>query len=172
MTAHDILPYTAAGGGSDNTSDYPLTASASFSEGEPVTLAAAGGVGEAADNPESIIGIAAVRSTDADGTAQTTGTPITVYRTTDTQQFWSQNFATDGAGTAATPTQANAIGESAGLDLSGGVWTVDTGKGNLLVRIDDVIDIHGFSIADPRTPFGTANAVVFTFIWNGLSQGA
>ena len=164
MTAYDIRPYDAPQGGVDFTSSFPLTASASFSEGEPVVLAAAGGIGECTDDPATVTGVSAVRSTDADGTVRATGTLISVIIPVDSQRFSCQNFATDGAGTLTTPTQANAIGESAGLSLTGVQWSVDTGTGNLIVEIDDVVDIHGFSINDPQHVPGTANAVIFRFI--------
>lgn len=164
MARNDIRFFGTVDGSEPGKGYYPLTASASFDEGDIVVVAAAGGLGEAADDPASVSGIAAMRSTDADGSVVTTGTPITYYTTADANLFVTNNFATDGGGTSATPTQANAVGAQAGLTRSSGTWSVDTGTANLLVRIEKVLDDKGHDISDPLSVAGSGDAVVFRFL--------
>ena len=104
------------------------------------------------------------RAVDEAGTSFATGTLATVTVGVPTQQFVCFNFATDGAGTAATPTQANAIGTLAGLTLASDVWSVDTGAANLLVQIDEVVDAVGRQITNPTNRPGAGLGVVFHFV--------
>lgn len=163
MAANDIRPYRSVQGGSDLMAGYPQAASATFREGEPVVLTA-GALAECGDDPPVVHGIAATRATDAFGTSFATGTTATVVLGVPTQQFVAFNFATGGAGVAVTPTQANAIGQLAGLSLTTGTWFVDTGAANLLVEIDDVVDSAGRKITNPTNGAGTGFGVVFHFI--------
>ena len=163
MARDDIRPWRSPTGGEEILS-FPVTAAQSFLRGEPVALIAAGTLSIAGSDPASIEGIAAHQATDRQGTALAVGSRVAVTGTPDTQVWRCDNFATDGSGTAATPTQANAQGELAGLVLNGSDWYVDTGAGNLLVVIDDVLDENGNIISDIRTLFGTATSVLFRFV--------
>ena len=165
MAARDIMPWTSPTG-AELRAQYPLAAGQTCLEGEPVAFSA-GTLVEASDDPAAIVGIAAMRAEGmGPGLAAVsfdTGHPITVYGITDSQRFICGNFATDGAGTAATPTQANAIGQSAGLTLSSGNWSIDTGTANLLCTILDVLDVRKRSIQDPLTGPSTGSFVVVRF---------
>lgn len=164
MARNDIRPFRSVQGGSDLMRGFPQAASAAFREGEPVVMTA-GALAEATDDPPVVTGIAATRAVDAFGTSFATGTMATVVVGVPTQQFVCFNFATDGAGTTATPTQANAIGALAGLTLDGsGNWWVDTGCANLLVQIDEVVDSTGRNITNPTNLPGSGFGVVFHFI--------
>jgi hypothetical protein len=86
-----------------------------------------------------------------------------VYGIKPTQQFRTDNFATDGNGTAAVPTQTR-IGELAGLVLTGNDWFIDTGMANLILQIDDVLDANLNSITSPNLATGAGAHVLFHFI--------
>jgi hypothetical protein len=73
-------------------------------------------------------------------------------------------FATDGAGTAATPTAANAVGEEAGFILASDNWFVDTGATNKHVVIEALYNSFGENIKDPRARSTTAATMTFAFI--------
>ena len=127
-----------------------------------MVVVAAGTLSECADDPAVVTGIAAHRSQDVDGVDLGVGSPVTVYRSSPGQVFITRRFATDGAGTAATPALTN-VGDLAGLDLSGGIWTLDTGQNNLVCRIEGVQDITGNNLADPNVLPGAGLWVLFTF---------
>lgn len=139
---------------------FPQAASAAFREGEPVVVSS-GGVTEAADDPAFVTGIAATRAVDVDGVSLATGAKSTIYMLDASTYFQTVNFATDGAGTSATPTQANAVGQVAGFSLTGGTWYVDTGAANPIVRIEAVLDARGQALGDDRVLPGTGKIVVF-----------
>ena len=162
MAKNDITFYSSLGDG-PSRKGFPVAASATFDEGD-VVVVSSGSVDEAGNDPASVNGIAAMRSTDYNGDSLATGSAVTVYSGGDTDTFRSAKFATDGAGTTATPTQANAIGVLAGFTDDGTNWWVDTGTANLLVRITDVIDAAGNSVTNPITNPGTGVAVLFRFI--------
>lgn len=168
MAKNDIRPFRAASGGTNTLSAFPLAASQTFEEGEPVVVQAAGTLAECATNPGTVAGISAgssqgKTSTGDDGT-RPTGTMIQVYSPTDEQLFVTQNFATDGSGTAATPDQTH-VGDLAGFTLTGGDWYVDTGASNDHVEIVAVLDGNGQPVGDStvRTA-GTGVSVVFVFL--------
>jgi hypothetical protein len=163
MALNDILTWRAPTGGVE-TLAFPVAATQTFLSGEPLLLTGGGALAIAASNPATIIGIAAHRSTDADGASFATGTMCSIYGVQDVQQFRTDNFATDGSGTAAVPTQTH-IGELAGLVLTGaGNWVVDTAMANLILQIDDVLDINRNSITDPNLNPGAGVHVLFHFI--------
>ncbi len=162
MAVQDLQHFSAPNGDTDMKS-FPVTASQTFVMGEPVVVVAAGTLSECADDPPAVDGIAAHKSTDVKGNSLGTTFPITVYGTRPDQIFKTQNFATDGSGTAATPTLAN-VGDLAGLDFSGGTWSLDTGQDNLLCKIDGVRDAAGNNLGDPRVLPGTGVWVLFHFI--------
>jgi hypothetical protein len=172
MARDDIRPFRAVNGGTHELKTGPMAAGAAFNMGEPVVWDGAGGLTEAADDPAAIFGISAV---DASATAvsvfiryltRAAGTPIQVYDIDQDQLFICANFATDGAGTPATPTQANAIGVPAGLNLNlvTNLWSVDTGSANLICTVENVIDARANFITDPNVLTGTGVAVIFRFI--------
>lgn len=193
MARFDIMPYR---GGSQGTvlppvEHYRLNASETFVEGEPVSVNADGELTESADDPaaEDVIGIAAmsgdtVGSTNSIGIYRKrrgmfspgaspnlpqTGDQIQVWEVYQGHTFITKNFATDGAGTAATPTLANALGERAGLTLASGTWSLDTGTSNFLCRIVDVLDANGISLQEQG---GTGVAVLFKFVTDELRSTA
>lgn len=171
MAKNDILPYKANANETGPIADlqhFGLGASESFTVGEPVAVNAAGRLTESADDPgpEDFIGIAAgcgdtVGSTDTIGIFRTakgmftpgavpnrpvTGDLIPVWIAGPGTKLIFKVFATDGAGTAATPALAN-IGDMAGLSLTAGVWSVDTGTSSTkFIRIVDVVDANGDSV--------------------------
>ncbi len=163
MAKNDIEFHLATGHGPVRTG-YPLAASATFEQGDVLAIAAAGTVDEAGDDPVTVAGIAAVQSTDSDGTSLATGTMVPINRGSDDELYRCNQFATDGAGTTVVPTQANAIGALAGFTTTGGVWFVDTGTANLHVRIDDVLDSAGNSVTGNNVDVGAGATVVFRFV--------
>lgn len=166
MASRDIRPYKSMSGHTELPKfQGPINASESFGEGEPLVFNAAGELAEAGDDPASVVGISAHRATDIDNIAFAAGTTISAYGVPDDQLYVCENFATDGAGTAATPTAANAIGVTGGLTFAGGAYSVDTGTGNTILEIFDVISTNtGDSISNPLISAHTADAVVFRFI--------
>lgn len=162
MSRQDILHFSSPDGVTGLRA-YPVTASQSFQQGEPVVVGAAGTLGECADDPASVTGIAAHRSTDVNGTDLGVGSQITVYTAGPNDTFKTRRFATDGSGTAATPTLTN-VGEFAGLDFSGGVWTLDTLKNNLICEITGVRDSAGNNLSDPNILPGAGLWVLFKFL--------
>jgi hypothetical protein len=164
MARNDIRLWSAPRGGGDNVSAFPLAASQTFAEGDLVIFDGAGALTIAATDPQVVAGIAAERATDVDGASRAAGTLLSVYQPVDSQLWVCNNFATDGAATPATPTQANAVGLAAGFILDGsGNWFVDTGSGNAPVQIEYVLDGSGRSVTDPNTNPGAGTAVVFRF---------
>ena len=164
MSVQDFRHYQAPSGDTDMRA-YPVTASQTFVAGEPVVVVTgAGTLSECTDDPPAVTGIAAHKSTDVKGNSLGTTHPITVYRGTAGQVFITRNFATDGGGTAATPTLAN-VGDLAGFDFTSTTdWFLDTGQDNLLCRIEGVQDAQGNNLGDPRVLDGTGVWVLFTFL--------
>jgi hypothetical protein len=113
MAARDIMPVSGPLGGHYNIVHYPVAASADFEEGEVISLTA-GEANEATDDQDmdtelAFVGIAAVSSDALEefhnvATTALNGSGVTlpVYPFAYGTQFRSSNFATDGAGTAAT----------------------------------------------------------------------
>jgi len=157
----DFRHYRAPDGVVDITS-YPVAASQTFVGGEPVVVGAAGTITECGDDPAIVDGIAAHKSTDVDGNSLGTTHQIAVYGTSSGQVYITKNFATDGAGTAATPTLAN-IGDSAGF-TGPGTWYLDTGTTNLQTEIIGVQDAAGNNLGDPNVLPGTGVWVLFKFV--------
>lgn len=163
MAKGDIRPFRSTLGGTDNILGLPQSSTATFSEGEPVRLNASGQLIECTDDPPYCAGIAAAPALTS-ATMGVSGTfTAPVVGTLPSQQFVCFNFATDGAGTAATPTLANAVGRRAGFTLASTTWSVDTGCANLFVTIDGVVDSVGRLINNPTTGAGTGFGVVFHF---------
>ena len=149
-------------GSDEDRLGYPVTASQTFLAGEPVVVTAAGRLSEATDDPASVRGIAAHRSTDRNGDSFPEGQTVTVILTGDTV-FRTQNFATDGAGTLVTPIVSN-IGDPAGFTLSGDDWSLDTGTANVIAEVVAILDIFGNYIDDPNALAGDGLKVLFRFI--------
>ena len=163
MSARDFAFYTSTTG-SQNSMARPITASQSFLEGEPVTVVAAGTLSECLTDPADVAGIAAMRSTDVDGTAHPVGTLITLHAGAADQIFKTTSITSDGAGaTTLVPTLAN-IGDLAGFALTGGVWSLDTGTNNLLCEITGVLDRDGRNLSDPNLLPGAGSIVLFRFV--------
>jgi len=160
MARNDLVPFSSSRGGNDHIQAYPLGAAQTFDEGDPVVFSS-GTLIEASNDPASVAGVAAARSSGQGGTVRATGTMIQVNQLSADQTFKTDNFATDGSSTAATPTQANAVGATAGFTVTGGVWFVDTGAANHIVQIEKVLDTAGHDIANPDLSTSTGNWVVF-----------
>ena len=142
----------------------PLTAAASFTEGAPITLNVTGRIVEVGSNPDTVDGISAIRSTNSDGTVLEVGTPITYYPAESESEFKSNNFATDGAGTAVVPTISN-VNDTAGFIHLGGVtWFIDTGAGNHHVQITAILNAANQDIDGPRTVDRVASRIQFRFL--------
>ncbi len=139
------------------------TATADFEEGEPVVVLASGRMVEAADDPIAVNGIAAMRSTDADGAAIGVGLPISFYPADPENVFRTRNFATDGTGAAAVPTIAS-VGDSAGLSHVGVDWSLDTGAANGICVVVQVLNQTGRTIDHPDTVDTVGVTVLFRFI--------
>ncbi len=170
MAANDIMPWQAPSGAEERLS-HPVAATQAFLVGEPVVLSN-GALIECVDDPANVDGISAQGAEERAGIGLSVaslpvGSSITIYGVNDTQVFTCSNFATDGAGTSAAPTQANAIDELAGLTLDAStipVWYVDTGTANQLVRIVDVLDARRNSIQNPQIVTTAGVTVLFKFI--------
>jgi len=166
MAARDIMPWRSPVGDEERLA-FPVAATQTFFEGEPLVLTAGGALNEAVDDPAAIIGIAAVPAitNTFSGASAATGTMLTVYGTADSNVFRCSNFiSTALAGSVTVPTQANAIGELAGLDLTGGVWSVSCSALNMICIIDDVLDAQKNSITNPNILTTAGVHVLFRFI--------
>lgn len=148
MAVNDLLPWLSADGGTHQVMQGRLKASESYLLGEPVYINAAGEISESGDDPDSPkFGGIAAHSADTTAATRNPKTRL-VYAAGDLVSFWvfhigdlivCQNFATDGAGTAAAPLVAN-LGDEAGFTLSSGVYSIDVGTGSELVRIVDILN--------------------------------
>ena len=163
MARNDILAYSSSRGGTYEVQSFPLGAAQSFDEGDPVVFNG-GSLREASNDPADVVGIAAVRSIDKDDAVRATGTLIQVTLGSSDQLFQTTNFSTGGSGVAVVPTQANAIGATAGLITTGGSWFVDTGAGNHIVQIESLLDVTGTDIANPNVLTTAGDRVIFRFI--------
>ena len=179
MAANDIRVRS----GCHEIREYPLETGQTFDHGDVVVVdLASGEIEECASDPLDVEGIAAYQSrdryTDPGGdTALADNTIIGVYLPTDNTLFCcnvggtlatGNRFATDGAGTAATPTAANAVGETAGFilitDGTEDVWVVDTGAANAHVVIEALYNSEGQNVKDPRATSTVATIMTFSFI--------
>lgn len=147
-----------------------LNASETFAVGEPVYLNTDGEAQESGDDPAPTAfgGIAlssgdTARSSDpvgtfrrqvgqfqlsGDGHTPTTSDGVMVAVCMPGARIKCRTFATDGGGTSVAPTQANALGETAGLTLAGGTYSIDTGvtAGNEFLHIIEVLDDNNENI--------------------------
>lgn len=174
MGLNDIQPWKNAVGNGPGIEWHRMDGGETFVAGEPVTLGADGDLNECGDAPTGaqFLGIAlAPASYSIGGTAVTknprTGAnfatgdlvPVAVLRPGDC--VISNQFATGGAGVAVTPTLANALGETAGLTLATGEWSIDTGSAqDDIFRIKDVLDANKNSLQDPLYSANTGVYVV------------
>lgn len=161
MGTHDLRHYRAPDGVVDMKS-FPVTASQTFVVGEPAVVIAAGTLSECADDPSAVDGVAAHGVVNGKGVTSPVGTQVTVYGTGKDQVFITKNFATDGAGTAATPALTN-VGDLAGL-TGPGTWYLDIGAANKICQIEGVQDAAGNNLGDPNVLPGTGVWVLFRFI--------
>ncbi len=163
MAARDIMPYRTTDGSQQHTASYALNAAQTFLAGEPVILEGTGHLSIAVTDPAVIVGIAAHRSTDVNGTSYLTDTYVTVYGVDSTQLYKCRNIATDGSGTAVEPGKSR-IGELAGLVLNGSDWFVDTGANNLICEIVEVRDSVGNLIGDVTLVNSTGTWTIVRFL--------
>jgi hypothetical protein len=165
MAANDIRIQVQMPGG---TGAGPIDSGQTFQPGEPVVVDADGTIDECGSDPVTVTGIAlgSSQGKDANGIAGTVanGTQISFYKPVNGQLFVTRRFATDGAGTAATPA-VTSVGDTAGFILASDIWYVDTGAANVHVEIVAVLDDNGAPLGDTtvRTT-GTGTQVVFGFL--------
>lgn len=164
MSRNDLRPFRNARGGHFQAEGYSMEANATFLRGEPVVFNGSGFIAECANDPSGVAGVAQESSIDIEGRIRATGTIIPVIEPRESQLWVCDRFATDGAATPATPSQANAIGRVGGLTLNGANWTVDTGAGNTILKIEDVIDRNNISVGNPAFLRGVGVRVIFRFI--------
>lgn len=174
MGLNDIQPWKNAYGHTAAIEWHRLDGSESFVLGEPVALGADGDLNECGNAPTgaqflgialapasySIGGVASTKNPRT-GANFTTGdlVPVAVLRPGDC--VITNQFATDGSGTAAAPTLANALGETAGLIVATGEWFIDTGAAqDDIFRIKDVLDTNKNSLQDPLYSGNTGVFVV------------
>jgi hypothetical protein len=163
--------------------EYPLETGEDFEEGEVVVVdTSSGEIEECGSDPAVVTGISATSSQNAVSNQGVTATLadntlIGVYVPTDNTLFQvnvggtlatGNRFATDGAGTAATPTAATAVGEEAGFilitDGTENVWVVDTGAANKHVLIEALYNSVGENIKQAGATSTTAAVMTFSFI--------
>jgi hypothetical protein len=160
-----------------------MEGSETFEEREVVVVdTTSGEVEECASDPTTVLGISATSTQNAvsnQGVSATLAdnTLIGVYLPTDNTLFQvnvggtlatGNRFATDGAGTAATPTAATAVGEEAGfIRITNGtedVWVVDTGAANKHVLIEALYNSRGENIKQAGATSTTAAVMTFSFL--------
>lgn len=188
MSQNDIVLWDNGSGVAPEIRHARMDGGEAFFRGEPVTLGADGDLNECGDDctGAAFAGIALGPTGYVIGTMHAAGTASTknprtgaAYTTGDMIPYAvcrpgttviSSNFATDGAGTLTAPTLANALGETAGLTLATGVWSIDTGVTNDdLFRIIDVLNAQKNSIQDPAYSGTTGVYVVATCIQSQFS---
>jgi len=148
MAKNDILPFRSPMGGHCKVTQYPIAASQSFEEGEPVFLdtGSSNQLTECVDEPQletTLIGISAENAYGQDGsTALSANELVAVYDIGITTEYITKNYSTAGVGVAVAITGA-IRGTLGGLMLNGGTWFVDTAAGtNKTVIITDVLDAN------------------------------
>jgi hypothetical protein len=164
MARHDNAPFR----GEHDKRAFPVVTGSTFQEGDIVRLDGNGFLTEAGDDPPAVLGVAGDSATNilygvglTGASSAPEGTYLGVWIAGNNRQFRTENFATDGAGTAAVPTQLNAVGQTAGFTLAAGVWTLDTGTANFVAVIDDVLDANGHSISNPNVIVGAGVTVIY-----------
>ncbi len=163
MASRDFMPFRTLDGSPEQRVSRGVTASETFLVGEPLAQQAGGRAAIAVTDPSTIVGIAAHRSTDVNGTSLAGDTQITLYGVGSNQLYKTRNFAIDGSGTSITPTVA-LIGDFAGLILNGSDWFVDTGANNSICEIVGLRDRNGRDINDPNLVPETIVFTIFRFI--------
>lgn len=164
MSRNDIRPFKEARGSHFQCAGFSMAANATFLRGEPVVFNGAGFIDEAGNDPSGIVGIAQESTINIESAIRPAGTIISIIEVQDSQLWVCERFATDGAATPATPTQANSIGRLGGLTLNGPNWTVDTGAGNSILRVEDVLDRNNISVTNPAFSKGAGVRVIFRFV--------
>ncbi len=167
MSRNDFRPFRSPHGGAGELKAFPLAASQTFVEGEPVMLYT-NALRNSDENPSAVVGIAAASSQGktANGTdgARPTGTLVQVYQTDDNQLFITRQFSDDAEGTLTVPDSTD-IGSEAGLSYANPDWFVDVGTNmNPVVQIEAVLDAAGNYLGDPTLAVGTGTFVVFRFL--------
>ena len=173
LAAYDIMVYSTPDEGASRRAFRTNITAATFAIGEPVTIATneitdsegtAGGV-----DPVNITGIAAEPAVSTSNRMQALEIEDTlrlVELPDPNKVFRARYFATDGAGTAATPTFAAVAGVLGNLVHNAGtdVWSFDTGAGNANCVGIDVLDANGASLGDDLQISGTGDTVLFRFL--------
>lgn len=163
MSAGDVIFYASDEQHGHRAAFRTNITAATFREGEPVVLDGSNELVECAVvDPPVITGIAvepAVSRSSMMAGLEISDTFRLVERWTPNNTFVCRYFATDGAGTLATPTQANAVGQAGNLYSNGTQWTFDTGAANNNAVGIDVLDGNGNSLQNDLVP-NTAGAFV------------
>jgi hypothetical protein len=157
MARQDIMPADSPIGGHCRVLEFPLNASETFVEGEPVSVNADGEVTESADNPAAadIMGIAATGGDTTAGTGTidfatgniiTTGAMVKVFIPDQNTIFRTRNFTVAGVAFGDTAPAASNIGDEVGLTVIGGSWGLDVAGGTNTCRVIDVLDADGNSV--------------------------
>jgi hypothetical protein len=163
MASRDFMPFRTLDGSQEQRVSRGVTSSETFLVGEPIAQQSGGRAAIATTDPSTVVGIAAHRSTDVNGTSLAGDTQITLYGVGRNQLYKTRNFSTSGTGTSATPAVTR-IGDFAGLILNGSDWYVDTGANNKICEIVGLRDRNGRDISDPSHVVETIVFTIFRFI--------
>lgn len=156
------MPYRSPHGGSEQIEGFPIAASQTFEEGNPVSMSG-GRIEESLSDPTagSFDGVSAQSASGINlrRLPKSQGESVSVYLPVDSQLWRANNFARDGLGTAVVPDQTD-IGTVCGLILAGSTWFADSGSANALFYILDVLDSRGNPIDTPNLNTGPGAVVV------------
>ncbi|OGR29710.1 MAG: hypothetical protein A2139_02365 [Desulfobacca sp. RBG_16_60_12] len=173
MAAYDITLYSAADECASRQGYRTNITAATFHVGEPVivlgNVLVDGDGGPGGVDPVAIAGIAledAVSRSNRMAALEVADTLRIVELPDPNKVFVARYFATDGAGTHATPTFAGVAGVPGNLvyEATGDTWTFDTGAVNINCEGIDVLDTDGNRLGNDITPHGTGTVVLFRFI--------
>jgi hypothetical protein len=129
--------------------------------GEPVVVNVSGTLSECLDDPPAVDGVAAHAPVNTDGSTFSVGQPVTVHGVGSDQVFITKRFMVAGSITAPS---LGIIGNNLGLTASGGIWYLNTGANNKIIKVVGVQDVNGNDIADPKISTGAGVWVLFNFI--------
>jgi len=171
MSAYDFAVYSTVNEGASRQAFRTNITAATFRIGEPVTIVADEIVGSEGSpggvDPANIHGIAAedaVSRSNMMAQLEIEDTLRLVELPTPDKVFVARRFATDGAGTAATPTFALVSGAPGNLVHDGANWTFDIGAANINCEGIDVLDANGNRLGDDRTNNVAGSMVLFRFL--------
>jgi hypothetical protein len=175
MAARDIMPWNSPLGGHVRVFHFPMNASETFFEGEPVAVNADGEVTESATAPVpgDFFGIAlggpgASNTNPKTGVAWATGDLVPVCLPDANSTYISDRFAKASAAFDDTAPVASDIGDAVGLVLIGGRWGFDGAPDadDGLGRIVDILNSRKESILETGETLATTDVyyVVVQFI--------